>query len=92
MSLPRSSSTFNVSGGGRNAVVQRSNSLDPSPRPRVSICIRAPSSPDRAPYSTAPPPATPTVTLAPPPVACRGPAPPADPRKTSAAPRRETLL
>ncbi|XP_064186040.1 protein ECT2 isoform X1 [Anguilla rostrata] len=91
LSMPRSTSTFSINNSGKSAVVQRSNSFDPAPRPRVPVCIRAPSSPDRAPCSSAQAaaPAPPTVTLAPPPRACQDPVPSAELRK---APRRETLL
>ncbi|KAG5851500.1 hypothetical protein ANANG_G00094080 [Anguilla anguilla] len=91
LSMPRSTSTFSINSSGKSAVVQRSNSFDPAPRPRVPVCIRAPSSPDRAPCSSAQAaaPAPPTVTLAPPPRACQDPVPSAELRK---APRRETLL
>ncbi|XP_019904574.2 protein ECT2 isoform X2 [Esox lucius] len=54
LSMARSTSTFSLSASSSTSpgvVVQRSNSLDhaPCPRPRVPVCIRTPSTPDRAP-------------------------------------------
>uniref|UniRef100_A0A6Q2XG86 Epithelial cell transforming 2 n=1 Tax=Esox lucius TaxID=8010 RepID=A0A6Q2XG86_ESOLU len=60
LSMARSTSTFSLSASSSTSpgvVVQRSNSLDhaPCPRPRVPVCIRTPSTPDRAPSPRLPP-------------------------------------
>ncbi|KAJ8418844.1 hypothetical protein AAFF_G00003430 [Aldrovandia affinis] len=52
LSMTRSTSTFSLTSSNKNAVVQRSNSLDPAPRPRVPICIRTSSSPDSTPHES----------------------------------------
>ncbi|KAI5101689.1 protein ECT2 isoform X4 [Silurus meridionalis] len=44
--MARSASTFSLSGCSKNAVVQRSNSLDNAPRPRLSVCVRSPCGPE----------------------------------------------
>ncbi|XP_027025772.2 protein ECT2 isoform X2 [Tachysurus fulvidraco] len=46
LAMARSASTFSLSGCSKNAVVQRSNSLDNAPRPRVAVCIRSPCCPE----------------------------------------------
>uniref|UniRef100_A0A8C9U9T9 Epithelial cell transforming 2 n=1 Tax=Scleropages formosus TaxID=113540 RepID=A0A8C9U9T9_SCLFO len=46
LSMSRSTSTFSLTSSSRSAVVQRSNSLDHAPHPRIPICIRASSSPE----------------------------------------------
>ncbi|XP_062412002.1 protein ECT2 isoform X3 [Sardina pilchardus] len=48
LAMARSASTFSLNGPAKNAVVQRSNSLDHPPRPRVPVCLRTPSSPENA--------------------------------------------
>ncbi|XP_062868713.1 protein ECT2 [Trichomycterus rosablanca] len=46
LAMARSASTFSLSDCSKNAIVQRSNSLDNAPRPRVSVCIRTPCCPE----------------------------------------------
>ncbi|XP_046713826.1 protein ECT2 isoform X2 [Silurus meridionalis] len=46
LAMARSASTFSLSGCSKNAVVQRSNSLDNAPRPRLSVCVRSPCGPE----------------------------------------------
>ncbi|XP_041913362.1 protein ECT2 isoform X3 [Alosa sapidissima] len=47
LAMARSASTFSLNGPTKNAVVQRSNSLDHPLRPRgVPVCVRTPSSPE----------------------------------------------
>ncbi|KAL2089723.1 hypothetical protein ACEWY4_014411 [Coilia grayii] len=49
LAMGRSASTFSLSSPLKNAVVQRSNSLDHPPRnPRVPVCVRAPCSSENA--------------------------------------------
>ncbi|KAL6469130.1 hypothetical protein MHYP_G00226540 [Metynnis hypsauchen] len=54
LAMSRSASTFSLSGCGKNAVVQRSNSLDNAPRPRVPMCVRTPCSPENGSQPTPP--------------------------------------
>uniref|UniRef100_A0A9J7YS51 Epithelial cell transforming 2 n=1 Tax=Cyprinus carpio carpio TaxID=630221 RepID=A0A9J7YS51_CYPCA len=54
LAMSRSASTFSLTGSIKSAVVQRSNSLDHAPRPRVPVCVRTPCSPERADEPAAP--------------------------------------
>uniref|UniRef100_A0A8B9H3I0 Epithelial cell transforming 2 n=1 Tax=Astyanax mexicanus TaxID=7994 RepID=A0A8B9H3I0_ASTMX len=100
LAMSRSASTFSLSGCSKNAVVQRSNSLDNAPRPRVPMCVRTPCCPENA-SQPAPPetqPKVPTraqevpkVTLQPA-RPCRELLVPPDQHRAPGTPRRETLL
>ncbi|XP_055040494.2 protein ECT2 isoform X2 [Misgurnus anguillicaudatus] len=99
--MSRSASTFSLTGSIKSAVVQRSNSLDHAPRPRVPMCVRTPCSPERA-CEPAPPETQPRPSIlslpAPEPIAqpgrqCREMLAPPQPRhRFPGSPRRETLL
>ncbi|KAI4894886.1 hypothetical protein NFI96_013643, partial [Prochilodus magdalenae] len=54
LAMSRSASTFSLSGCNKNAVVQRSNSLDNAPRPKVPMCVRTPCGPENAGQPTPP--------------------------------------
>ncbi|XP_065097642.1 protein ECT2 isoform X5 [Paramisgurnus dabryanus] len=101
LAMSRSASTFSLTGSIKSAVVQRSNSLDHAPRPRVPMCVRTPCSPERA-CEPAPPETQPRPSIlslpAPEPIAqpgrqCREMLAPPQPRhRLPGSPRRETLL
>uniref|UniRef100_A0A8K9WTX9 Epithelial cell transforming 2 n=1 Tax=Oncorhynchus mykiss TaxID=8022 RepID=A0A8K9WTX9_ONCMY len=74
LSMARSTSTFNLSGSTAAAVVQRSNSLDhpPCPRLRVPVCIHTPdptpnpTCPEETPLKPQPTPTRPPYSAGPP--------------------------
>ncbi|XP_020348242.1 protein ECT2 isoform X1 [Oncorhynchus kisutch] len=74
LSMARSTSTFNLSGSTAAAVVQRSNSLDhpPCPRLRVPVCIHtpdptpSPTCPEETPLKPQPTPTRPPYSAGPP--------------------------
>ncbi|XP_064845631.1 protein ECT2-like isoform X2 [Oncorhynchus masou masou] len=74
LSMSRSTSTFNLSGSTAAAVVQRSNSLDhpPCPRLRVPVCIHtpdptpSPTCPEETPLKPQPTPTRPPYSAGPP--------------------------
>ncbi|XP_031430902.1 protein ECT2 isoform X2 [Clupea harengus] len=106
LAMGRSTSTFSLSGSSsKNAVVQRSNSLDQPPRPRVPVCVRtpcspehtAPNTPDRSQLGSRPPRApSPVCRAAPAPAPAPAPASPLRACRDRQVPlhpgRRETLL
>ncbi|XP_043108878.1 protein ECT2 isoform X2 [Puntigrus tetrazona] len=97
LSMSRSASTFSLTGSIKSAVVQRSNSLDYAPRPRVPVCVRTPCSPERADEPAAPEsrlrPSILSLPAAQPVAPCRELlAPPEPQRRFPGSPRRETLL
>ncbi|XP_053094343.1 protein ECT2 isoform X1 [Pangasianodon hypophthalmus] len=98
LAMARSASTFSLSGCSKNAVVQRSNSLDNAPRPRVAVCVRSPYCPEN---TNQPAPAeshlrVPTQQACP--AALQGTRPcrelvvSLEQRRAPGSPRRETLL
>ncbi|XP_067288153.1 protein ECT2 isoform X2 [Pseudorasbora parva] len=97
LAMSRSASTFSLTGSIKSAVVQRSNSLDHAPRPRIPLCVRTPCSPERADQPAA------TETQLRPSILCLPAAQPVAPcrellappelgRRFPGSPRRETLL
>ncbi|XP_048028113.1 protein ECT2 isoform X3 [Megalobrama amblycephala] len=97
LAMSRSASTFSLSGSIKSAVVQRSNSLDHAPRPRVPVCVRTPCSPERADEPAAPEsqlrPSILSLPAAQPVAQCRELlAPPKPQHRFPGSPRRETLL
>uniref|UniRef100_A0AAR2KIU6 Epithelial cell transforming 2 n=1 Tax=Pygocentrus nattereri TaxID=42514 RepID=A0AAR2KIU6_PYGNA len=100
LAMSRSASTFSLSGCGKNAVVQRSNSLDNAPRPRVPMCVRTPCSPENGSQPT-PPETQPKASSIgqqasqvklQPVRPCRELLVPPDQHRAPGTPRRETLL
>ncbi|TSK53621.1 Protein ECT2 [Bagarius yarrelli] len=91
LAMARSASTFSLSGSSKNAVVQRSNSLDNAPRPRVAVCVRSPSGPEN---TNQPAPAESHLKVP----SLEGTKPyrelafSSDQRRVPSSPRRETLL
>ncbi|XP_052424819.1 protein ECT2 isoform X1 [Carassius gibelio] len=97
LAMSRSASTFSLTGSIKSAVVQRSNSLDHAPRPRVPVCVRTPCSPERADEPAAPKtqlrPSILSLPAAQPVALCRELlAPPEPQRRFPGSPRQETLL
>ncbi|XP_026076725.1 protein ECT2-like isoform X5 [Carassius auratus] len=97
LAISRSASTFSLTGSIKNAVVQRSNSLDNAPRPRVPVCVRTPCSPERADEPSAPKsqlrPSILSLPVAQPIAQCRELlAPPEPQHRFPGSPRRETLM
>ncbi|XP_058648159.1 protein ECT2 isoform X3 [Onychostoma macrolepis] len=97
LAMSRSASTFSLTGSIKSAVVQRSNSLDHAPRPRVPVCVRTPCSPERADEPAAPEtqlrPSILSLPAAQPVALCQELlAPPKPQRRFPGSPRRETLL
>ncbi|XP_050978384.1 protein ECT2 isoform X1 [Labeo rohita] len=97
LAMSRSASTFSLTGSIKSAVVQRSNSLDHAPRPRVPVCVRTPCSPERADEPAAPEtqlrPSILSLPAAQPVAPSRELlAPPKPQRRFPGSPRRETLL
>ncbi|XP_059385266.1 protein ECT2-like isoform X5 [Carassius carassius] len=97
LAISRSASTFSLTGSIKNAVVQRSNSLDHAPRPRVPVCVRTPCSPERADEQAAPKsqlrPSILSLPVAQPVAQCRELlAPPEPQHRFPGSPRRETLM
>nr|XP_005155776.1 protein ECT2 isoform X2 [Danio rerio] len=97
LAMSRSASTFSLTGSIKSAVVQRSNSLDHAPRPRVPVCVRTPCSPERADEPAAPKsqlrPSILSLPAVQPVAKCRDLlAPPEPGRRLPGSPRRETLL
>ncbi|XP_072516448.1 protein ECT2 isoform X1 [Salminus brasiliensis] len=100
LAMSRSASTFSLSGCNKNAVVQRSNSLDNAPRPRVPMCVRTPCCPENT-SQPAPPETQPKVPIHAQEVSrvvlqpvrpCRELLVPPDQHRPPGTPRRETLL
>uniref|UniRef100_A0A9J7XI42 Epithelial cell transforming 2 n=1 Tax=Cyprinus carpio carpio TaxID=630221 RepID=A0A9J7XI42_CYPCA len=97
LAMSRSASTFSLTGSIKSAVVQRSNSLDHAPWPRVPVCVRTPCSPERADEPAAPKsqlrPSILSLPAAQPLAQCRELlAPPEPQHRFPGSPRRETLL
>uniref|UniRef100_A0A672SQ57 Epithelial cell transforming 2 n=1 Tax=Sinocyclocheilus grahami TaxID=75366 RepID=A0A672SQ57_SINGR len=97
LAMSRSASTFSLTGSIKSAVVQRSNSLDHAPWPRVPVCVRTPCSPERADEPAAPKtqirPSILSLPAAQPVAQCRELlAPPEPQHRFPGSPRRETLL
>ncbi|XP_059393402.1 protein ECT2-like isoform X3 [Carassius carassius] len=97
LAMSRSASTFSLTGSIKSAVVQRSNSLDHAPRPRVPVCVRTPCSPESADEPAAPKtqlrPSILSLPAAQPVALCREMlAPPEPQRRFPGSPRQETLL
>ncbi|XP_073771882.1 protein ECT2 isoform X5 [Danio rerio] len=97
LAMSRSASTFSLTGSIKSAVVQRSNSLDHAPRPRVPVCVRTPCSPERADEPAASKsqlrPSILSLPAVQPVAKCRDLlAPPEPGRRLPGSPRRETLL
>uniref|UniRef100_A0A672S4Y9 Protein ECT2-like n=1 Tax=Sinocyclocheilus grahami TaxID=75366 RepID=A0A672S4Y9_SINGR len=97
LAMSRSASTFSLTGSIKSAVVQRSNSLDHAPRPRVPVCFRTPCSPERADEPAAPKtqlrPSILSLPAAQPVALCRELlAPPEPKRRFPGSQRQETLL
>uniref|UniRef100_A0A671MTY7 Epithelial cell transforming 2 n=1 Tax=Sinocyclocheilus anshuiensis TaxID=1608454 RepID=A0A671MTY7_9TELE len=97
LAMSRSASTFSLTGSIKSAVVQRSNSLDHAPRPRVPVCVRTPCSPERADEPAAPKtqlrPSILSLPAAQPVAPCRELlAPPEPQRRFPGSQRQETLL
>ncbi|XP_016425511.1 protein ECT2 isoform X3 [Sinocyclocheilus rhinocerous] len=97
LAMSRSVSTFSLTGSIKSAVVQRSNSLDHAPRPRVPVCVRTPCSPERADEPAAPKtqlrPSILSLPAALPVAPCRELlAPPEPQRRFPGSQRQETLL
>ncbi|KAL1265602.1 hypothetical protein QQF64_003629 [Cirrhinus molitorella] len=96
LAMSRSASTFSLTGSIKSAVVQRSNSLDHAPRPRVPVCVRTPCSPERADEPAPETQLRPSILSLPaaqPVAPCRELlAPPGPQRRFPGSPRRETLL
>ncbi|XP_051957143.1 protein ECT2 [Xyrauchen texanus] len=101
LAMSRSASTFSLTGSIKSAVVQRSNSLDHSPRTRVPLCVRTACSPEKG-SEPAPPETQPRLSVLslPAPQAVTKPspqrrellAPPEPQRRVPGFPRKETLL
>ncbi|XP_077059146.1 protein ECT2 isoform X5 [Siphateles boraxobius] len=89
LAMSRSASTFSLTGSIKSAVVQRSNSLDHAPRPRVPLCVRTPCSPERAPETQLRPSVL-SLPAAQPLAQCRELLVPPEPQRRS--PRLETHL
>ncbi|XP_066503593.1 protein ECT2 isoform X2 [Hoplias malabaricus] len=100
LAMSRSASTFSLSGCSKNAVVQRSNSLDNAPRPRVAMCSRTSCCPENSSQTVSPETQhkvsslvqqASQVTLQPS-RPCRELLVPPDHHRAPGTPRRETLL